>query len=46
MRDAFHRWHALGAPERSRFGLTVDEDGQRIWLDSPHNPVPPDNPLP
>lgn len=35
VRNAFLRWHDLGKPERSRFGLTVDANGQRVWLDSP-----------
>ncbi|MFD9376164.1 hypothetical protein ACFWBH_11610 [Streptomyces sp. NPDC059999] len=35
MRDAFLRWHDLGKPGRSRFGLSVDGEGQRVWLDSP-----------
>ncbi|MFC0624266.1 methyltransferase domain-containing protein [Kribbella deserti] len=35
-----------GKPERDRFGLTVDADGQRLWLDDPDGPswplaVPP-----
>ncbi|MEU4208590.1 methyltransferase domain-containing protein [Streptomyces sp. NPDC026206] len=38
---AFLRWHELGKPERSRFGLTVDGDGQRVWLDTPQNVVGP-----
>ncbi|MFD3935866.1 methyltransferase domain-containing protein [Streptomyces sp. NPDC058611] len=39
VREAFVRWHDLGKPERSRFGLSVDGDGQRVWLDDPHRPV-------
>ncbi|MEW1615541.1 MULTISPECIES: methyltransferase domain-containing protein [unclassified Streptomyces] len=35
VRTAFLRWHDLGEPERSRFGLSVDGNGQRVWLDSP-----------
>ncbi|MBK3582562.1 MULTISPECIES: hypothetical protein [Streptomyces] len=35
IRNAFPRWHDLGKPERSRFGLAVDANGQRVWLDSP-----------
>ncbi|MGH3917090.1 MAG: methyltransferase domain-containing protein [Pseudonocardiaceae bacterium] len=34
--EAIHRtWHALGAPPRERFGLTVTPDHQTIWLDTP-----------
>ncbi|UQA95264.1 methyltransferase domain-containing protein [Streptomyces halobius] len=39
VRKAFLSWHDLGKPERSRFGLSVDRDGQRVWLDDPHNVV-------
>ncbi|WP_116213359.1 methyltransferase domain-containing protein [Streptomyces olivoreticuli] len=39
VRTAFLRWHALGTPQRARFGLTVDIDGQRVWLDNPRNTV-------
>ncbi|MEV5378038.1 methyltransferase domain-containing protein [Streptomyces nondiastaticus] len=39
VRTAFLGWHELGKPERSRFGLSVDGDGQRVWLDNPHNVV-------
>ncbi|MFI1101761.1 methyltransferase domain-containing protein [Streptomyces melanogenes] len=35
VRNAFLGWHDLGKPERSRFGLSVDRDGQRVWLDDP-----------
>lgn len=35
VRGPFLRWHALGSPERARFGLTVDGAGQRVWLDEP-----------
>ncbi|WP_241192371.1 methyltransferase domain-containing protein [Streptomyces sp. ADI96-02] len=33
VRDAFLRWRELGKPKRARFGLSVDGDGQRVWLD-------------
>ncbi|WP_406287609.1 methyltransferase domain-containing protein [Embleya sp. NBC_00896] len=33
--SAFLRWHELGKPERSRFGISVDARGQRVWLDDP-----------
>ncbi|MER5562419.1 methyltransferase domain-containing protein [Streptomyces sp. NPDC002506] len=39
VRSAFLGWHALGKPERSRFGLSADRDGQRVWLDEPHRLV-------
>lgn len=39
VRTAFLGWHELGKPERSRFGLSVDGDGQRVWLDDPYNVV-------
>ena len=32
---AFDQWLDLGAPARTRFGLTLDTAGQRVWLDSP-----------
>ncbi|WP_030894141.1 methyltransferase domain-containing protein [Streptomyces sp. NRRL F-5053] len=33
---AWRRWHALGRPERGRFGVTATQDGRlRFWLDSP-----------
>ncbi|ACY99307.1 MULTISPECIES: methyltransferase domain-containing protein [Thermomonospora] len=31
------RWVKLGKPDCTRFGVTVSPEGQRIWLDSPHN---------
>ncbi|MCI0385483.1 hypothetical protein [Streptomyces sp. CNQ085] len=39
VREAFHRWYALGRPQRSRFGLAVDGRGQRVWLDDTRNTV-------
>ncbi|WP_159041508.1 hypothetical protein [Streptomyces sp. WM4235] len=45
VREAFLRWHDLGKPERSRFGLSVDVDvdgdgdGRRVWLDDPAGAV-------
>jgi protein-L-isoaspartate O-methyltransferase len=38
---AWHWWDGQGRPDVDRFGLTVSADGQRIWLDSPDNPLPP-----
>ncbi len=34
--DADELWHQLGQPGWDRFGLTVTEDQQWIWLDSPN----------
>lgn len=31
-------WQRTDHPGRDRFGLTIDPDGQRIWLDSPTSP--------
>ncbi|WP_242910856.1 methyltransferase domain-containing protein [Actinomadura terrae] len=39
MEAAFFRWVKWGQPERSRFGMTVASHGQRVWLDSPDNPI-------
>ncbi|MFE7319160.1 methyltransferase domain-containing protein [Streptomyces sp. NPDC057555] len=32
-------WEEQGRPGFTRFGLTVDGDGEHPWLDSPDNPV-------
>jgi methyltransferase of ATP-grasp peptide maturase system len=32
---AYEQWLDLGRPPRERFGLTVGQDGQEFWLDSP-----------
>lgn len=32
---AFLQWTQLGSPGPDRFGLTVEPDGQRLWLDAP-----------
>jgi len=41
--DAVETAHALyvdhDRPGRERFGVTVTKEGQRIWLDSPHQPL-------
>ncbi|GGK13576.1 protein-L-isoaspartate O-methyltransferase [Streptomyces camponoticapitis] len=38
--EAAHRWWVeQKRPGFDRFGLTVDSDGERAWLDSPDNPV-------
>ncbi|MCB5908641.1 methyltransferase domain-containing protein [Streptomyces pinistramenti] len=39
VREQFLRWHELGKPERSRFGLSADGDGQRVWLDDPRDVI-------
>ncbi|MEV5873695.1 methyltransferase domain-containing protein [Streptomyces sp. NPDC052101] len=36
---AWDWWLAQGRPDRDRFGLTVDRDGQRVWLDAPDRPT-------
>jgi hypothetical protein len=37
---AWRWWYQQGQPGFERFGLTVDNRGHRIWLDSPDHPVP------
>ncbi|MER5886845.1 methyltransferase domain-containing protein [Streptomyces sp. NPDC001941] len=37
---AYRWWDAQGRPGFDRFGLTVDSDGERAWLDAPDGPVP------
>lgn len=32
---AYLRWCSWGRPDQSRFGLTLDGSGQKIWLDDP-----------
>ncbi|WP_242614157.1 rRNA adenine N-6-methyltransferase family protein [Actinomadura roseirufa] len=39
IRDTDERWAASGKPEASRYGITVTPEGQRIWLDTPDNPI-------
>ncbi|WP_406344781.1 methyltransferase domain-containing protein [Streptomyces sp. NBC_00648] len=36
---AWRWWADAGRPGFDRFGLTVDGDGERVWLDSPDTPV-------
>ncbi|WP_067490442.1 hypothetical protein [Actinomadura hibisca] len=38
---AYSRWLAWGRPDIDRFGITVTPDGERVWLDSPDNPLTP-----
>ncbi|WP_344899980.1 methyltransferase domain-containing protein [Actinomadura meridiana] len=35
VQDAERRWEAAGRPEATRVGVTVEPQGQRVWLDSP-----------
>ncbi|WP_328973815.1 methyltransferase domain-containing protein [Streptomyces sp. NBC_00239] len=37
---AWRWWDKQGRPGFDRFGLTVDDSGERVWLDSPDHPVP------
>ena len=37
--DLAAQWQAWNQPTRERFGLTVDADGQRVWLDHPDGPL-------
>lgn len=37
---AWRWWEEQGRPRRDRFGLTVDCDGQRVWLDSTDHLLP------
>ncbi|MFJ6216990.1 methyltransferase domain-containing protein [Streptomyces sp. NPDC092296] len=37
---AYLWWDAQGRPGFGRFGLTVDSEGERVWLDRPDRPVP------
>lgn len=37
---AYYWWEGQGRPGFDRFGLTVDSDGERAWLDCPDHPVP------
>ncbi|WP_265296407.1 50S ribosomal protein L11 methyltransferase [Streptomyces sp. SHP 1-2] len=40
MEAAWRWWDQQSQPGFARFGLTVDDDGERVWLDSPERPVP------
>ncbi|MGN9843094.1 methyltransferase domain-containing protein [Nonomuraea sp. H19] len=35
--DAYFRWVSWGEPGRERFGMTVTQERQQIWLDSPEH---------
>lgn len=37
--DAWMCWNHLGQPERSRFGVTVSQEGQDVWLDTPSHVI-------
>ncbi|MBB4934764.1 protein-L-isoaspartate(D-aspartate) O-methyltransferase [Lipingzhangella halophila] len=36
---AYLAWVSWGEPQWDRFGVTVDADGQHVWLDSPTNRI-------
>ncbi|RKS71239.1 protein-L-isoaspartate(D-aspartate) O-methyltransferase [Actinomadura pelletieri DSM 43383] len=37
--DAYFQWQSLGRPVLDRLGLTVDEDGEHLWLDRPDDVI-------
>ncbi len=37
---AYRWWERSGGSGHERFGLTVDEGGEYVWLDRPDNPLP------
>ncbi|MEV8597852.1 methyltransferase domain-containing protein [Streptomyces sp. NPDC052012] len=37
-REAYEVWERTGRPQRERYGLTVDGDDTRAWLDDPGGP--------
>jgi hypothetical protein len=39
LHETRERWTAAGAPDASRFGVTVTPDGQHVWLDDPGTAV-------
>lgn len=39
LQETTARWTKAGEPDCTRYGITVTPQGQRIWLDSPDNPV-------
>ncbi|MEU3981336.1 methyltransferase domain-containing protein [Streptomyces sp. NPDC026672] len=36
--EAYTLWERAGRPERRRYGVTVDDEGERAWLDDPRGP--------
>ena len=36
---AYRWWEAEGKPGIHRFGLTVSQQGEQAWLDTPERPV-------
>ncbi|NEB35903.1 methyltransferase domain-containing protein [Streptomyces sp. SID14515] len=40
LEGAYMWWAGNDRPGFERFGLTVDSDGERVWLDTPENLVP------
>lgn len=39
--SAYQWWQQAGSPVFTRFGVTVDQDGQHVWLDDPGNHIGP-----
>ncbi|MET7297078.1 methyltransferase domain-containing protein [Streptomyces griseoloalbus] len=37
-REAYELWEREGRPQRERYGLTSDGEGDRAWLDDPRGP--------
>ncbi|KES05744.1 methyltransferase [Streptomyces toyocaensis] len=37
-RRAYDLWEDAGRPQRERYGLTADAEGDRVWLDEPGGP--------
>ncbi|MFD3516128.1 methyltransferase domain-containing protein [Streptomyces sp. NPDC058657] len=44
LETAMRWWAGAGKPGFERFGLTVDDKGERVWLDEPHQLVPVQGP--
>lgn len=42
---AYRWWQQQGRPGREGFGLTVSPDGERVWLRSPEQVLPPEGAL-
>ncbi|MFV2198858.1 rRNA adenine N-6-methyltransferase family protein [Nocardiopsis sp. LOL_012] len=37
--QAWQVWEQFGRPDRGRLGVTVDEEGTRLWVDEPSRPL-------